>query len=156
MQLYLDLDGIEFRFRITKYEKSISDNLYKLYDQWCIVELSLHSGNWLNYQISSEILLAYEVEKIRDKISDFLEDKIQLQEELGFVEPDLTFIIYPKVDIDLQIHFWDEGLTANYLSLCFDRKNLECLLAYLRYITNEIQTDDEMLQKLIADNVIRI
>ena len=73
MQLYLDLDGIEFRFRITKYEKSISDNLYKLYDQWCIVELSLHSGNWLNYQISSEILLAYEVEKIRDKISDFLE-----------------------------------------------------------------------------------
>ena len=75
---------------------------------------------------------------------------------MGFVEPDLTFIINPKVDIDLQIHFWDEGLTANYLSLCFDRNNLECLLVYLRYITKEIQTDDEMLQKLIADNVIRI
>ena len=156
MQLNLDLDGIEFRFRITKYEKSNSENLYKLYNQWCIVELSLRSGSWLNYQISSEVLLSYEVEEIRDKISDFLEDKIQLQEELGFVEPDLTFIINPKVDIDLQIHFWDEGLTANYLSLCFDRNNLECLLVYLRYITKEIQTDDEMLQKLIADNVIRI
>ncbi len=93
MQLNLDLDGIEFRFRITKYEKSNSENLYKLYDQWCIVELSLRSGSWLNYQISSEVLLSYEVEEIRDKISDFLEDKIQLQEELGFVEPDLTFII---------------------------------------------------------------
>ena len=39
MQLNLDLDGIEFRFRITKYEKSNSENLYKLYDQWSNVEL---------------------------------------------------------------------------------------------------------------------
>ena len=39
MQLNLDLDGIVFRFRITKYEKSNSENLYKLYDQWCNVEL---------------------------------------------------------------------------------------------------------------------
>ena len=39
MQLNLDLGGIEFRFRITQYEKSNSENLYKLYDQWSNVEL---------------------------------------------------------------------------------------------------------------------
>jgi hypothetical protein len=176
MQLNLDLDGIEFCFRITKYEKSNSENLYKLYDQWCIVELSLYSEKWLNYQISSEILLACEVEEIRDKISDLLEDRIQEQEILEFIEPDLTFELNPKknlcedpkytyiapgheivdIDADLHIHFWNDGLTANYLSLCFGRDELECLLVYLRYITNEIQNDDEMLQKLIADDVIRI
>ncbi|MBR5164075.1 MAG: hypothetical protein IKW87_00740 [Ruminococcus sp.] len=176
MQLYLDLDGIEFHFCITEYEKSIPENLYKLYDQWCIVKLSLHSESWLNYQISSEILLSCEVEEIRDKISDLLEDKIQAQEVMEFIEPDFTFVLNPKknlrndskytyiahgheivdIDADLQIHFWNDGLTANYLSLCFDRKDLECLLIYLRCITNEICQDDESVQKLIEDNVIQI
>lgn len=44
MWLNLDLDGIGFRFCITEYQKSIPENLYKLYDQWCTVELSLGSS----------------------------------------------------------------------------------------------------------------
>lgn len=173
MWLYLDLDGIEFHFRVKNYRQSTRE---KWDVEWCKVDLTVQSRNWLNYQLSSEILLAYEVEKIRDKISDLLEDKIKIQEEMGFIEPDFTFVLNPKknlrddskytyvatgyeivdIDADLQIHFWDDGLTANYLSLCFDRNDLECLLAYLRCITNEIQKDDELVQKLIADDVIRI
>lgn len=173
MWLYLDLAGIEFHFSVNNYRKSTLDN----WDvEWCNVDVTIHSGNWLNYQISSEILLACEVEEIRDKISDLLEDRIQEQVEIEFIEPDLSLLLNPKEDIrdnprvlyvalgheivdidaELHIHFWNDGLTANYLSLCFGRDELECLLFYLRYITNEIQNDDEMLQKLIADDVIRI
>ena len=51
MQLNLDLDGIEFCFRITKYEKSNSENLYKLYDQWCIVELQQVMTIAMNFDV---------------------------------------------------------------------------------------------------------
>ncbi|MCR5015963.1 MAG: hypothetical protein K6A75_05255 [Ruminococcus sp.] len=173
MWLYLKLDGIEFHFRVKNYRKSTRE---KWNIEWCRVDLTVHSENWLNYQLSSDILLACEVEEIRERISDLLEDKIKVQEVMKFIEPDFTFVLNPKkdlrddskysyvapgyeivdIDAEFQIHFWNDGLTANYLSLCFDRNDLECLLVYLRCITNEIQTDDEMLQKLIADDVIRI
>lgn len=173
MWLYLDLDGIEFHFCVANYTKSI----YEKWDiQWCKVELTIQSEKWLNYQISSDILLACEVENIQDKISDLLEDKIKAQEIMEFIEPDLTLVLNPKkdlrntsrysyaapgyesadIDAELQIHFWNDGLTANYLSLCFDRKDLECLLIYLRCITNKIGKDDESVQKLIKNDIIRI
>ena len=96
MWLYLDLAGIEFHFRVNNYRKSTLDN----WDvEWCNVDVTIHSGNWLNYQISSEILLACEVEEIRDKISDLLEDRIQEQIEIEFIEPDLSLFLNPKEDI---------------------------------------------------------
>lgn len=172
MWLHLDLDGIEMHFRITGYRKSIPE---RWDDQWCQVDLSLYSHNWLNYQISSSILLSCEVEEIRNKVSDLLEDKIQTEEELEFIEPDLTFILTPKkdlrkdprytyvapgyeiVDVDavLHVHLWNSGLTANYLSLCFNRNDLERLVTYLRYVTLEISKDAKVIQELVQKDVIR-
>lgn len=173
MWLHLDLDGVELHFCVTRYRRSSPE---KWDQQWCTVDLTLRSDNWLCYQISSEILLASEVEEMRDRISDLLEDKIQAVEEIEFIEPDLTFVLSPKkdlredpkytyiapgheiadIDADLHIHFWNGGLTANYLSLSFDRNDLECLLTYLQCITHEISKDDKAVQELIASDTIRI
>ncbi len=173
MWLHLDLDGVALHFRITGYRKSTSENWHS---QWCTVYLTLQGGNWLNYQISSDILLACEVEELCSRISDLLEDKIQAVEEMEFVEPDLTFVLNPKkdlredpkysyvapgheivdIDADLRVHFWDGGLTANYLSLCFDRNDLQCLRTYLQCITHERSNDDKVVQELIARDIIRI
>ena len=172
MWLCLELDGIEFHFRITEYRKSIPE---KWDEQWCHIDLTLRGDNWLYYTLSSDILLACEVEEIRNRISDLLEDKIQVEKELEFIEPDLTFILIPRkdlcrdprsyvacgheiidVDADLRVHLWSDGvLTANYLSLCFDRNDLECLMVYLQYITNKISRDDKAIQELIKKDVIR-
>ena len=173
MWLHLDLDGILFNFRIAKYRKSIPE----IWDeQWCKTDLTLQNYNWLNYQTSSEMLLSCEVEKTRDKISDLLEDKIQTVEEISFIEPDLSFILRPKKDIrkdpdhvyvapgyeildidsDMRVYFWNDGLTANYLSLCYNRNDLENLLTDMQLVTNEIPTDDKTVQKLITKDIIRI
>lgn len=172
MWLYLDLDGIELHFRITKYRKSKPE---KMYDQWCQVDLTLHSGKWLCYQVSSEILMTCEVEEVCNRIYDLLEEKIQIEEELEFIEPDLSFVLNPKkdlrndskyayiapgheiidIDAELRVHFWNDALTANYLSLFLDRNDLECLAIYLQCVTNKISQEDKAVQELIKHDVIR-
>lgn len=173
MWFHLNLDGIELCFRVAKYRKSAPE---KSDEQWCNIDLALHGNNWLNYKVSSDILLACEVEEIRNRIFDLLEDKIQAEEELDFIEPDLTFVLYPKKDLredikytyiapgheildinaDLRVHLWNDGLTANYLSLCFDRDDLQKLLIYLQLVTDEISKDDKIVQKLIESDIIRL
>ena len=173
MWLQLDLDGIKLHFRIAKYRKSIPESWD---EQWCNIDLTLHRNNQLNYKISSEILLACEVEEIRNKIFDLLEDKIQAEEEMEFIEPDLTFVLYPKkdlhedikytyvapghevldIDANLRVHLWNDGLTANYLSLCFGRDDLEKLLTYLQLVTNEISKDDKNVQELVESDIIQL
>lgn len=149
MWLHLDLEGIDFRFCISKYRKS-NQNIWD--DQWCKVDLSLQSGTWLNYQISSEILLSCEVEELYDKLHGLFSNKLQSSEELEFIEPDLSFILNPQkklptdsiidIDVELRVHLWNDGLTANYISLYFDRKDIEEFYDYLRLVITQACSDD--------------
>ena len=43
---------------------------------------------------------------------------------------------------DLRVSFWNHGLTANYLSLCFDQADLDALWQYLRLVTGEADLSD--------------
>lgn len=173
MWFHLDLDGIDFHFRISKYRKSIQD----IWDeQWCKVDLTLQSGNWLNYQTSSEMLLSREVEQLSAKLFDLISNKLELQEELEFIEPDLSFILNPQkdltldpnytyvapgheiadIDAEVHVHLWNGGLTSNFISLCFGREDIEALCSYLHLITKQIQSDDPTIKKLIDNDIIRI
>ncbi len=173
MWFHLDLDGIDFHFRISKYRKSIQ----AIWDeQWCKVDLTLQSENWLNYQTSSEMLLSCEVEELRNKLSVLLSNELKSSEELEFIEPDLSLILNPQkdlsldpnytyvapgheiadIDADIHIHLWNGGLTANYISLCFGREDIEAFRSYLNLITNQIQSDDPSIKKLIDSDIIRM
>lgn len=172
MWIKLDLDGIDFHFQITGYRKCNRDNWD---EQWCKVEVTLQSPCWIDYQISSDILLSCEVEELRDSIEKLIQDSLTEQEELEFVEPDLTFVLNPKkdlretgnysyitpgheildIDADLHVHFWNGGLTANYISLCFDRSDLEKLLVYLRLTTNLITEQSPEVQNLFDKDILR-
>lgn len=175
MWLKLDLDGIDFRFRIEKYKKSTKNNWD---EEWCDLDLTLKSQEWLNYNIvSDEILLAFEVEKLCDKIEALLSDKLNEPEIITCIEPDLEFHLYPKydirnnpdviyvrpdsntiVDVDMRliVSFWHKngGLTANQLILAFNREDLEKLYCYLKYITGTITEEDKTFQKLISEGII--
>ncbi len=173
MWLYLDLDGINFHFRISDYQKSTKTNYY---DQWCKIDLTLQSENWLDYKISSSILLSYEVEILRNKLSALLFNKIKSTEELDFIEPDLSFVLNPQKDLtldpnytyvapgheiadivtDLRVHLWDAGITENYISLCFDREDIEALYFYLSLLTKQIKEDDPSIKKYIESDIIRV
>ena len=174
MWLKLDLGDIDFRFRISKYEKSKNDYL----DNWCKVDLTLKSQEWLNYNIVyQEVLLPCEVEELCDKIDDLLNDRLDELETLTCIEPDFEFILEPKYDIrnnpdvvyirpgsevivdvymEFIVSFWDKkgALTANRLIMMLDREDLEKLLCYLKYITGAITEEDETLRKFIAEKCI--
>lgn len=172
MWFRLNLGGIDFHFQISKYRKSTREN----WDyEWCDVDLTLQA-KWLNFQItSSAILLAMEVEKIRDKIDALLNDKLDNPERIECIEPDLEFHLYPKEDIrnnpeivyvqpgyeiadigmDFVVSFWaDDGLSANRLLLSFGREDLEKLLCYLRYITKSTDDKDEKIQSMIEEGCL--
>ena len=150
----MDLEGIEFCFRIAGYKKSTKDNCY---DEWCKVDVSLHANNWLDYRIASEeIMLAVEVETVRDCIGELLSDRMKQPLEYECTEPDLGFLFHPKgvvdIDMELVVSFWGNGIvSANRMSLTFERSNLEKLECYLKYITGSIHNDDAMVQKMMAD-----
>ncbi len=172
MWIKLNLDGIDFHFQITGYQKSNRDNWD---EQWCKVDVTLQSPNWIDYHISSDILLSCEVEELRDNIEKLIQDLLTEQEELEFIEPDLTFVLNPKKDLrdsgrysyidleheivdiyaDLHVHFWNGGLTANYISLCFDRSDLEKLLVYLRLTTNLLTEQSPEVQDLFGRDILR-
>ena len=130
----------------------------------------------VNYETSSDILLSCEVEELRNKLSALLSNKIQSPEELEFIEPDLSFILHPQedltlnpkysyvapgheivdIDADICIHLWNGGLTANYISLRFDRENIESLCSYLDLVTKQVEISHPSIKKLLDSDIIRI
>lgn len=131
----------------------------------------MQSHAWLNYTQSGELLLACEVEEMVSVFEDLLEDRINETKTLEFIEPDLKFLIHPQKDlredpnytyvkpgheivdvsVDLQISFWDGGLTANYLSLAMDREEILLLTKYLRLMMGQLSKDDIFVQGMLKN-----
>ena len=147
MWLRLDLDGVEMYLRIQGVRESTS--LYD--DAWCRVSLHLQSP-WLNYHLNEqELLCSEEVKRLSKTIEDAFSKRLTKNEELEFIEPNIRFIFSCLDDkgkpfrwpmADLRVSFWNHGLTANYLSLCFDQADLDALWQYLRLVTGEADLSD--------------
>ena len=101
MWLRLNLEGIDFHFRISKYRNSTRENWD---DEWCEIDLTLQSQEWLNYQIvSDEAMLAAEVEDVRDKNNDLLHDNLDKPKKIDSLGPDLPYKLKPK-ETNLNTH----------------------------------------------------
>ncbi len=168
--LRLNLDGIVLNMRINDYNKDYKDG-----EDWLKVDFSLEGHKWLHYQISGEIIEYCEIEMLIDGLSYLLDGKIKESNYIELTEPDLAFILKPQYDVrnnprvlyvregleivdvsmTMEVHFWDEGaLTANYMSLEFDRDDIEHLLHYLKLISGKENATDEVIIKLIEDGII--
>ena len=172
MWLRLDLEGLDFQFRITGYHPSTREN----WDcEWCNVDLSMIAPHWLDYHIDNqEIMLCCEVESLKKGIDDLLEDRLTEKKEISFIEPDLSFHLFPRedlrknpevsyvapghewteVDADLEVHTWNHGLTENRIMTCFSRDELGILLCYLKLICGEVNVEDEAIQKYMSEGKI--
>lgn len=74
MWFKLNLDGIIFKLKILNYLPSSTENWDS---QWCKIDLSITSGNWLKYIINNdELLLASEVETLSDNLRKLLNDEL--------------------------------------------------------------------------------
>ena len=170
MWLKPDLDGINFRLGIANYTQRDFNGNYP--DDWCMVSMKYQSGGWLNYIVDrQELLLSEEVDELQSALLRFFNDEFTRVKVIGFAEPDIEFVLFPKSDVrddpdllyispeadpiqdilmDLRVSFSNGGLTANYLSICFDRKDVEYLQKYLMLVTEKIDESSEVIHKMIS------
>lgn len=171
-KLVMDIDGIELLFHIHEFYPSSRENWD---DEWAKISFRVTSGEWLNYIINyQEIMMMCEIEQLRDILHKQLSNDLTEVYELECLEPDLTFRIIPLsdfressktlsikedfeiIDIDLQIDisFWNEGLTANKLTLSLDRNEIENLACYLDVVT-DCKVDAGKLDSLYQTGILR-
>lgn len=149
MALQIETGGIRIRYTIKDYVPSREDDWF---GQWCRCDYSFLSGDWLSYsKTDDEVFLCREVEKLEKVLSALLDDKLNEPVTISCVEPDYTFILYPKRDLrkdphytyispgnefsdiylEWKIRFWNQGLTDNYLTVTLKREEIVLLRDYL-------------------------
>lgn len=171
MFLNLNLEEIKFSLRISEYRKSVPE----IWDeQWCKVDLKLQSDDWLNYEISSNILLACEIEDLENNLNNLINNNIQASVELEFIEPNLSVILNPEkslngnsgfnyvksdsevldMNAEFRIHICKDGITSNYISLLLDKTDINNLYYYLSLIMGNSDINDLTIKKLIENSII--
>lgn len=171
MWLKLNLEGMKINIQIRNYEKSDKD----IWDmQYCKVDFSFIFRDIINYENSSEILLSCEIEKLKEKLDDLLNDRIAKEFELEFIEPDFMFHFSLKIKkeiytinqedtpkyfttkpyLEWKINLWNDGLTSNYFSTTLDIDDIKALRCYLSLIMGTITTDDKEVIKYMNKGII--
>ncbi len=130
----LDIDGITVNLGIKGYRTSSKDN----WDvEWCNCDFLMEFNKWLNYAFyDREILLMCEVEELEKMLTKFINNEIKEYTELSFIEPDFEFKLYPDNILEWEIHFWNGGLTANFLTITLDRDDAIVLRDYILTVIN--------------------
>ncbi len=173
MKFSLNLNGIVMNLNIKGYEPYEKD---KWEYQWCNVDFSFISAPWLNYKCDNdEVLLSCEVEELADSIDDLLTDKLSEVKTIKCIAPDFNFILNPKRDLrnnpsythiqkgcetqdiymNMNIFFWYEGLTDNFLTVTFNRNDLQYLRNYLYLVIGKLNCDDKCIVDMLEKKIIQ-
>ena len=103
-----------------------------------------------------------------------LTDRLSEVKTIECIEPDFNFILHPKRDLrndpkytyvqkgyeiadiymDMKIFFWYEGLTDNFLSVTFDRTDLQYLRDYLFLIIGKIDKDNSVINEMVSKGIL--
>lgn len=133
------LDGTILNFTISNYRRS---TLAGWKDEWCDVELKV-SSRYVNYENSGKLMLCSEVESLFGRLCDLNDGKVTRREHIFLAEPVLEFRLRPAVETDdgsadvdmyfcINLNDDEDVVTANSISLLFDRENIEKLRKYLK------------------------
>lgn len=141
MGLKLTWQEMEFLLEIRNYRTACERDDW---DNWCKVDLRVKVGEYMDYSvINDEMLMSQEVLSLSRGLEKLLNGGITKQTQIGFIEPDLTFELYPKSALGKdELDEWAELLIAlrlkdtNYngavLTLPLERGDIAALLEYLK------------------------
>lgn len=152
--LKLDLERIEFYFRIKRYQSPKRDYAY---EDWCKVDLIVRAEDWLNYHLDSqEVMFPTEVMALRNMLDDLLHDRLKEPDYVSCIEPDFTFNFHLSGFMDFCIDLLTKGgsVTDGTLILHFGWSDMEKLLCYLNLVTGKINEEDEFFKKLMEEGYI--
>lgn len=160
MWLEMDVSGIAVKLQIKGYRPATKENWDS---NWCKCDFLFASGDWLNYhKEDDEVLLSCEVEELEESLTKLLNNELSEVKEIDCIEPDFVFMLYPQRDlredpkytyvqpgyemadiyVEWQIYFWNQGLTANYLTITLDREEIICLKNYFSDVINKKQVNE--------------
>lgn len=141
MGLKLNWKEMEFSLEIRGYRTPRERDDW---DNWCKVDLNVKVGDYIDYSvIDDEMLMSREALSLLSGLEKLLDGGLTKQMQIGFIEPDLTFELYPRSTLgEDELDVWAELLIAlrlkdtNYngamLTLPFERGDIEELLKYLK------------------------
>lgn len=160
MWLEMDVSGIEVKLQIKGYRPATKENWDS---NWCRCDFLFASGDWLNYhKEDDEVLLSCEVEELEESLTKLLNNELSEVKEIDCIEPDFVFMLYPQRDlredpkytyvqpgyemadiyVEWQIYFWNQGLTANYLTITLDREEIVQLRDYFSDVINKKRVNE--------------
>lgn len=125
-------DYTDFYLKISKK----SEFSYDPYDRWCDVIISIANNNF-NYKNNGELLLEYEVVKLRNLFGKCINNELKKDETLSFIEPDLEFEVTNDL-VNLKVNLFQNGaLSMDYYNLCFDKDEIIIIYEYISNIFSE-------------------
>lgn len=119
------------------------------WDNWCKVDLNVKVGDYMDYSVvNDEILMSCEVRALIRDLEKLLNGGITKQTQIGFIEPDLTFELYPRLTLGIEeLDVWAKLVIAlrlrdtNYngalLTLPLERGDIAALSEYLKTVMTE-------------------
>lgn len=98
--LKLNIDDTEFEFGISNYISKEDND-----ENWAKIKLKVINKNFY-YDENREIMTCSEIEELLEEVEKLLKDEIKEKSSIDFLEPDIEFCLYPKINL------WDLG---NYI-----------------------------------------
>lgn len=89
----MNLDDTYFEFGVFNYVKGKDND-----NNWTDIRVRVNNSNF-KYFIISELMTSSEVEEMLKAMKKNLKDELEEKEEIRFYEPDLEFILYPKLNL---------------------------------------------------------
>ena len=160
--MYLDIDDTGFEFKIRNYNPNHNESNWD--DLWCNITVIIKNKYFRYVKSCDELLLSCEIDKIKKNLKALLDDKIKQEEEINFIEPDLSMILHPKRNckenpklvyiregyeiIDIRMEFIlnltdnERAYTGQKYIIPFNREEIQQLYEYLLSSDIEENLDD--------------
>lgn len=149
----MNIDSTYFEFGIYDY----TDGEYND-EKWAKTIIKI-KNDYFQYEKNDELMISAEVDKLLGELENLLKDELNEQKTISFLEPDLVFDLYPKMNL------WDTGkyayikegyeiqdiymklninltnregvYTGQKYVMIFDREEIEKIVAYIKQVINE-------------------
>ncbi len=144
------IDGMHVFLRIDGYR---NPSKHEFGTVWCDCGFSFSLRNAVAYRKDSDsILTPHEIDWLAEALTDLLDGKITAPREIGMLEPDFVFLLYPAkaqheddktvnvfpgswfddVYAEWRVCFWNDGApTDNYLTVILAREDVKDLRDFL-------------------------
>lgn len=153
--LTINTEDTYFKFGILNYVKGKDND-----ENWTKIKLIM-KNRYFNYYKNSEFMTSAEIDRLLSGLKRLINGKVKKKEKIELYEPDLTFELYPKLnlwrtgkniyikrkheiqDIYMRLHIHlqdnDGAYTGQEYIITFDREEIE---KFIEYIKSKIQKNN--------------